>query len=119
MSTETTTAYDVLAVGAHPDDLEVMMGGTAVKLVQKGLCVLFVNLCDGEPTRHAAKGLCRQQAAQVANTSGVNRLRLEIAGTKQTPTYGARKRRPKSLRTSLWRSFMDSSGFPPLPLPVI
>ena len=34
--------YDVLAFGAHPDDLEVSMGGTATKLVAAGLRVLFI-----------------------------------------------------------------------------
>jgi LmbE family N-acetylglucosaminyl deacetylase len=36
--------YDVLAFGAHPDDLEAVMGGTAAKLVAKGRSVLFVDL---------------------------------------------------------------------------
>jgi len=43
--------YDVLAFGAHPDDLEAVMGGTAAKLVAKGRSVLFVDLCDGDATR--------------------------------------------------------------------
>jgi LmbE family N-acetylglucosaminyl deacetylase len=38
--------FDVLAFGAHPDDLEVPMGGTAAKLSHKGLTTLFVDLCD-------------------------------------------------------------------------
>jgi len=46
----------VLGVGAHPDDLEGVMGGTAVKLAARGLRVLFVDLCPGEPARHAARG---------------------------------------------------------------
>lgn len=35
--------YDVVAFGAHPDDLEVVLGGTAVKLVKQGLryCLLI------------------------------------------------------------------------------
>jgi hypothetical protein len=32
-----TDRYDVLAVAAHPDDLEAVMGGTAAKLVDHGL----------------------------------------------------------------------------------
>ena len=48
--------YDVLGVGAHPDDLEVVMGGTVLKLATQGLRVLFVDLCSGEPARHAARG---------------------------------------------------------------
>lgn len=37
--------YDVLAIGAHPDDIEVIMGGTIAKLVHKGLTALIVDLC--------------------------------------------------------------------------
>ena len=48
--------YDVVAFGAHPDDLEVVMGGTAAKLASRGQSILFVDLCDGEPARHAATG---------------------------------------------------------------
>jgi N-acetylglucosamine malate deacetylase 1 len=44
-------SYDVIAFGAHPDDVEAVMGGTVVKLVEKGRSVLVVDLCDGEPAR--------------------------------------------------------------------
>jgi LmbE family N-acetylglucosaminyl deacetylase len=43
--------FDVIAFAAHPDDLEVAMGGTAMKLAAAGLRVLFVDLTDGEPAR--------------------------------------------------------------------
>ena len=33
--------FDVLAFGAHPDDQEVAMGGTAAKLSDKRLTALF------------------------------------------------------------------------------
>jgi LmbE family N-acetylglucosaminyl deacetylase len=38
--------FDVVAIGAHPDDLEAVMGGTAAKLAAKGRSILFVDLCD-------------------------------------------------------------------------
>ncbi|MBZ5559040.1 MAG: hypothetical protein LAO77_17350 [Acidobacteriia bacterium] len=57
----TAQHYDVVAFGAHPDDLEVVMAGTAVKLVYQQLSVLFVDLCDGEP---AAVRLRRDAAAR-------------------------------------------------------
>jgi LmbE family N-acetylglucosaminyl deacetylase len=44
--------YDILAFGAHPDDLEAVMGETATKLAAKGRSILFVALCDGEATRY-------------------------------------------------------------------
>ena len=49
-------AFDIAAFGAHPDDLEVVMGGTAAKLASRGQSILFVDLCDGEPARHASRG---------------------------------------------------------------
>lgn len=58
--------YDVLAFGAHPDDLEVVLGGTAAKLSRSGLKILFVDLCDGDPARHAPRGVRREQAERAA-----------------------------------------------------
>ena len=41
---------DLIAVGAHPDDVEIACGGTLARLVQKGYRVGIVDLTDGEPT---------------------------------------------------------------------
>src|SRR5438132_574141 len=41
---------DVIAVGAHPDDVEIACGGTLARLVRKGYQVGIVDLTDGEPT---------------------------------------------------------------------
>ena len=70
--------FDVIAFGAHPDDLEAVMGGTAVKLVRKNISVLFVDLCDGEPARHAARGERHKQAAKAAEILGVERIALGL-----------------------------------------
>ena len=42
--------WDVVAVGAHPDDLEILCGGTLAGLVAQGKSVAMVDLTDGEPT---------------------------------------------------------------------
>jgi bacillithiol biosynthesis deacetylase BshB1 len=39
---------DVLAFGAHPDDVELSMGGTIISLVEKGFNVGIVDLTQGE-----------------------------------------------------------------------
>ncbi|MEN0110653.1 MAG: PIG-L family deacetylase [Planctomycetota bacterium] len=44
------TPIDVVAVGAHPDDVEIGCGGTLARLVQQGWRVGIVDLTDGEPT---------------------------------------------------------------------
>lgn len=41
---------DVIAVGAHPDDVEIACGGTLAKLVRQGYRVGIIDLTDGEPT---------------------------------------------------------------------
>lgn len=41
---------DVIAVGAHPDDVEIGCGGTLARLVQLGYRVGIIDLTDGEPT---------------------------------------------------------------------
>ena len=41
---------NILAVGAHPDDVEIACGGTLARLVRQGYQVGIIDLTDGEPT---------------------------------------------------------------------
>ena len=41
---------DLIAVGAHPDDVEIACGGTLAQLSRRGYQVGVVDLTDGEPT---------------------------------------------------------------------
>ncbi len=41
---------DVIAVGAHPDDIEIACGGTLAKLSAQGYRVGIIDLTNGEPT---------------------------------------------------------------------
>jgi len=50
MSTVEHTPLDVIAVGAHPDDIEIACGGTLASLVDAGYRVGIIDLTDGEPT---------------------------------------------------------------------
>ena len=50
MSVELPEPLDVIAVGAHPDDVEIAIGGTLATLVRQGYRVGIVDLTDGEPT---------------------------------------------------------------------
>ena len=42
----------VMALGAHPDDVEIGAGGTLAALSDAGCQVILVDLTDGEPTPH-------------------------------------------------------------------
>lgn len=71
-------AYDILAIAAHPDDIEVAMGGTAAKLAAQEHRLLMVDLSDGEPARHAAAAERRKQAEKAAQILGVDRTILDL-----------------------------------------
>ncbi len=96
--TELNRSFDVLAFGAHPDDLEVVIGGTIVKLVRKGLSVLFVDLCEGEPARHAARGERHAQAMKAAEILGVERTTLTLQDRLISDTVEARLQVARLLR---------------------
>ena len=50
MAIELPSPFDVVAVGAHPDDVEIAVGGTLAQLVHQGYRVGIVDLTNGEPT---------------------------------------------------------------------
>lgn len=50
MTIDLPPAFDVVAVGAHPDDVEIAVGGTLAQLVQQGYRVGIIDLTNGEPT---------------------------------------------------------------------
>ena len=41
---------DALIIAAHPDDAELGMGGTILRMLEDGLCVGILDLTNGEPT---------------------------------------------------------------------
>lgn len=74
----TRDRYDVLAIGAHPDDVEVFMGGTVAKLTGAGLSVLLVDLSSGEPARYGASGVRAEQATRAAAILCADRITLDF-----------------------------------------
>ena len=67
-------SLDVIAVGAHPDDVEIGCGGTLARLVQQGYGVGIVDLTDGEPTPGSPSPEVRlAEAAEAARILGVHR----------------------------------------------
>lgn len=70
-------SYDFFVITAHPDDAEVQMGGTIVKLTGAGQRALIVDLCDGELADNAPAGVRREQAMRAAGILGADRLILD------------------------------------------
>lgn len=105
-----SSKFDVLAFGAHPDDLEAVMGGTMLKLVRKGLSVLFVDLCDGEPARYAVRGERHRQALKAAEILGVARATLALRDRLIADTVESRLQVARLLRIHRPRLVFTTAG---------
>ncbi|MFN9721572.1 MAG: PIG-L family deacetylase [Planctomycetota bacterium] len=65
-------SLDVIAVGAHPDDVEIGCGGTLAQMVCQGYRVGIVDLTDGEPTPLSPGPEVRlEEAREAARVLGV------------------------------------------------
>jgi bacillithiol biosynthesis deacetylase BshB1 len=110
LSAPERVSLDAVAIGAHPDDLEAVLGGTAATLVRKGLSVLFVDLCEGEPARHGAPGARRQQAMKAAEILGVHRRILTLQDRLITDTIETRLQLARLLRRYRPRMVFAAAG---------
>ena len=68
----TNKALDVLAVGAHPDDVELTCGGTLIRCVKQGYRVGILDLTRGEMGTRGTPELRAKEAAAAARTLGVH-----------------------------------------------
>ncbi|MGA2297964.1 MAG: bacillithiol biosynthesis deacetylase BshB1 [FCB group bacterium] len=62
---------DVLAIGAHPDDVELTAGGTVAKLTKEGKTVAMVDFTQGELGTRGNENIRRTEAAKAAEILGV------------------------------------------------
>jgi len=62
---------DVLAFGAHPDDVELGCGGTIVKMVSEGKICAIVDLTRGELGTRGTEETRKAEAMNSAKILGV------------------------------------------------
>ncbi len=67
---------DILAFGAHPDDVELMAGGTIIKLVQQGYRVGMISLTAGEMGTRGTPEIRRGEFAASAEIMGLAMHRM-------------------------------------------
>lgn len=63
---------DILAFGAHPDDVELTCGGTLIKAVQKGAKIGIVPLTKGEMGTRGSQELRAKEFDQAAEILGAH-----------------------------------------------
>ena len=70
---------DVLAIGAHPDDVELTIGGTIAKLADRGRNVVMADLTRGEMGSRGSAEVRAQEAERAAEILGVTqRVNLDL-----------------------------------------
>jgi len=71
------TGTDILALGAHPDDVEMLVGGTLAKMVDRGRNVVIADVTHGEmSTRGDLATREREAAAGAAALGASERINL-------------------------------------------
>lgn len=93
---------DVLAIGAHPDDLELGMGGAIRSFLDAGLKVGMLDLTNGEPTPFGSPEVRAEEARAAAETLGVTmRQTLDLPNRYVEDTIEARQKVAEVIRE--WR----------------
>lgn len=70
---------DILAFGAHPDDVELSAAGTVAKHIQEGKSVAFVDLTQGELGSRGTINTRYQEATEAAKILGLSdRVNLKM-----------------------------------------
>ncbi|MGQ9605067.1 MAG: PIG-L family deacetylase [Thermogutta sp.] len=84
---------DVLAVGAHPDDVEIGCGGIVHALARQGYRVGIIDLTDGEPTPRSPDPETRlEEAAAAAETLGAClRVTLTLPNRRLCDDFDSRR----------------------------
>ncbi|MBM3165566.1 MAG: bacillithiol biosynthesis deacetylase BshB1 [Bacteroidetes bacterium] len=73
-------SIDILAFGAHPDDVEISCGGTLLYYKKEGKKIALVDLTQGELSTRGCPTLRMQECAAAAQILGlVDRVNLKMA----------------------------------------
>jgi bacillithiol biosynthesis deacetylase BshB1 len=104
---------DIIACAPHPDDLEILCGGTLARLVKQGYRVGIIDLCSGEPTPRGSLETRKKEAELARQILGVqvrvnldlpNRVLMDSPEARYRLATEFRKYRPSIVITSAGRT---------------
>lgn len=84
MARRQTTGYDILAVGAHPDDVEHCIGASLLKWSRAGRRIMILHMTGGEMGTHGSKALRRREALAAAEALGCD---VDFLGLRDTEVF--------------------------------
>jgi len=110
---------DVIAVGAHPDDVEIGCGGTLAAMAAQGLQVGIVDLTDGEPTPLSPGPEVRlKEAQEAARMLGIReRIVLDLPNRRLFDSFESRVALAKVFRRFRPRLVLGIADKTPLASP--
>lgn len=112
MNKEDKYIVDVLAFGAHPDDVELGAGGTVAKLTKKGKKVAFVDLTKGES---GSRGTAQQRVKESKKAAEILRVsfreNLGMPDTKLQVNEESEKAIVKCIRKYRPKAVLLNAGF--------
>ena len=88
---------DIVAIGAHPDDVELGCGGTLARFAAAGRSVAILDLTAGEAATRGDRATRAQEAEAAAATLGVewrHCLGLADGGLERPTGHSARRWSP-------------------------
>ena len=85
-------SLNILVIGAHPDDPDYKVAGTAYKWIQKGHNVVFVSVTNGNAGHHELTAtqlerIRRAEALRASEVIGAEYIILDIDDGKLMPTF--------------------------------
>jgi N-acetylglucosamine malate deacetylase 1 len=104
---------DLLAIAAHPDDVELSCGGTLIKMAQRGYKTGILDLTAGEMGTRGTPELRAREAAKAAKLLGVSwRGTLGVPDSDVQPTREhklrlaaiVRQYRPRTVILPYWQA---------------
>jgi len=84
---------DVLAIAAHPDDVELTCGGTLLKMAQKGYKTGILDLTEGEMGTRGTREIRAKESAEAAKI-----LKVSWRGNMSVPDSDVQPTRQNKLR---------------------
>lgn len=90
--------YDVVIVGPHPDDVEMTMAGTVIKLVRAGKKVLNVSVTRGERGTYGTVESRREEFRRANEVMGSSGLMLDLPDTSVTNDYESKLKIARLMR---------------------
>ena len=101
---------DILAFGAHPDDIEFACGGILAKMAAQGKSIVMIDLTIGEKATNGTPEQRRLESMKAAAVIGAQREILDFQDCEMMDTYEGRlkfvrvirKYKPRLIIAPLW-----------------